>query len=727
MRSPVVEETLNMCPPSDEECLRRLRAVSEAALAITSELTLEQVLQKIVDVARELVQARYAAVGVIGEERLRLASFVTSGLTHEEIEAIGPWPRGLGLLGLLLNEPRSVRVKNISKDSRSVGFPPNHPTMTSFLGVPIVSKGNVLGNFYMTDKIGKEEFSQQDEDTLAMFAAHAAVAIENARLYTDTSSELRQKIAKLERAERQARFLAELGSLFLAAPFREELWLQDLAKRLTEPFGDASGVYLVDENDPTVLRKGVMFHANSARKKVAEDVVRAAWGWLRELVVSYKQAILVPLTGTEEYWTGDSTQAEKDHHRFGGILAVPIVVGEKTYGLLVSLTSQPFNLTQDDLRFASLVADRLATAIDNIRLYRELCSQRSLLESILDTMSEAVYVADPQSNLLSVNRAFAQTIGANSKEEVVGSIAKYTHLVNPRREDGRAMPDEELPMERALKGETFNNAVMVITPLAEKHNRYVSVSGAPILDEKGNIVAAVNVSRDITEIKQAEQFREEYIHTISHDLRTPLTIIQGHAQLLQQALDKAGLSYFARRSSEAIVTSTRQMNAMIQDLVDSARLEAGQLVMEKQPVDVRAFVSELLNRAAGAMDVARVELDALEDLPQVSADPDRLERILMNLLTNALKYSREGNRVTIRIRASGDEVVISMTDRGEGISPEDKKHIFERFYRAKGQRKAEGLGLGLYITRMLVEAHGGRIWAESKLGKGSTFYFSLPL
>lgn len=145
-----------------------------------------------------------------------------------------------------------------------------------------------------------------------------------------------------------------------------------------------------------------------------------------------------------------------------------------------------------------------------------------------------------------------------------------------------------------------------------------------------------------------------------------------------------------------------------------------------QPVDLGLFVTDLLGRAREAMDVARIKVDTPEGLPQVSSDPARLERILMNLISNALKYSPAETAVLLRAEQTASEVTVSIVDRGVGIASEDLPHIFERFYRPRAGRRAEGLGLGLYITKMLVEAHGGRIWVESELGRGSTFCFTLP-
>jgi PAS domain S-box-containing protein len=163
---------------------KEIAAVNASVAAISRALDLSQVLQNIADAARELVQARYAALGV-ADSWGRITQFITSGITPEQRAAVGPLPQGHGLLGALIKEGEPLRVRNIAKDPRSHGFPPNHPPMTSLLGVPILSKGRAVGDLYLTDKIGADEFTEDDQDLLLVLAGHAAVAIENAQLYED--------------------------------------------------------------------------------------------------------------------------------------------------------------------------------------------------------------------------------------------------------------------------------------------------------------------------------------------------------------------------------------------------------------------------------------------------------------------------------------------------------------------------------------------------------------
>jgi len=182
--------------PTIDQLRAQLGAFNEATLTITAELSLDHVLQRIVDLARGLVDARYAALG-IPDGNGGLEQFITSGMDEEQLAQTAHLPRGLGLLGALMRSARPIRVARIADDPRSVGFCENHPVMTSFLGVPITSKGSLLGTLYLADKNGADEFSEDDERLIVMLAAHAAIAIENARLYQQV-----QRLAVLEERER---------------------------------------------------------------------------------------------------------------------------------------------------------------------------------------------------------------------------------------------------------------------------------------------------------------------------------------------------------------------------------------------------------------------------------------------------------------------------------------------------------------------------------------------
>lgn len=227
---------------------------------------------------------------------------------------------------------------------------------------------------------------------------------------------------------------------------------------------------------------------------------------------------------------------------------------------------------------------------------------------------------------------------------------------------------------------------------------------------------------DITARREAEEFRQQYVSLISHDLRTPLHSIALHGELLRRSLSARGLAE-ETGSVEAMLDGVSRMAAMLGDLLETTRLESGNLQLHRTTIDLAGLVASVQQRE-GSGDAARLHVEAPHPVT-VSADPERLARVLENLLSNALRYSSED--VILRVERQAADAIVSVVDRGPGIASDELPRLFQRFYRAASAGTVEGLGLGLYGSRLIIEAHGGRIWAESELGRGSAFRFSLPI
>jgi signal transduction histidine kinase len=352
------------------------------------------------------------------------------------------------------------------------------------------------------------------------------------------------------------------------------------------------------------------------------------------------------------------------------------------------------------------------------RLYAEL-------DSTISAIADGILVFDTDGKVMRMNptaRILLGTHNGNGIEQLEEQIA-FPLSTTP---DGPTMPVHVLPVWQALRGETVHGLTGLLRA-PNTRETWLSISAAPIRTTQGRIIGAILSLTDVTVLHELQQRQEDFLRIVSHDLRNPLTIIQGHIQLLSSRLAYAGVNGDMRSGVEAIQRSVKRMNAMIQDLVDATRLESGQFPLELHAVDLRDYLQNLLSRTEMLIDYARITLEIPSDLPPVSADYNRLERIFINLLSNALKYSTPGTPVLVRARREGGMVRIAVTDEGPGIPPEDLPLLFQRYYRVKGARMQEGIGLGLYISRLLVEAHGGRVWVESEVGKGSTFSFTLPV
>lgn len=351
-----------------------------------------------------------------------------------------------------------------------------------------------------------------------------------------------------------------------------------------------------------------------------------------------------------------------------------------------------------------------------------------LLAAVLENMPEGVFFAEgPDASIYLANRAARDLIGRPIPSGC--AIDLHAEEFGLRKPDGSPYTASELPLTRALHGETVTRQEVVVRR-ADGSDATLMVNSA-VLPEDGGPPHAIAVFQDITPLKEAARRREEMLRLLSHDMRSPLGAIMMNAELARSLLKPPDGA--PSRAVDRILSSTRRLNALVNDILDSARAESGSLQLQREPVSLPLLVNDTLEayfiesaRRRVSVQVVGVAADCADGPPRLQADRLRLERVIANLVGNALKYSPVDSPVVVRIDCDGEEQTVSVEDRGAGISPEDLARVFDRYFRAGATRAMEGLGLGLYITRVLVEAHGGRIWAESREGAGSTFHLVLP-
>jgi PAS domain S-box-containing protein len=361
------------------------------------------------------------------------------------------------------------------------------------------------------------------------------------------------------------------------------------------------------------------------------------------------------------------------------------------------------------------------TAVPLNRVHAALEANRTHLRALVEQAPEAVFVADLRGRYTDVNSAACRMLGY-SRDELVGkTIADL-------------IPPEDAERLARTKNRMLEGGVTVSEwTLRRKDGRYVDVEVSAKIFPDGRWQAMV---RDISERKrlateqarlyqvaqQAIQLRDDVLGIVAHDLRNPLGTILMHVNRLR----RTGTDH-EHKGAAAIERAARRMNHLIQDLLDVARVEGGRLTIKPQRLSGAQLVAESVQAQEPLATAAALslEMDVPADLPAIWVDRDRLLQILDNLVGNAVKYTPPGGRITVGARRRDPHIVFWVTDTGAGIAPKDLPHVFERLWQAKHGDRA-GAGLGLTIVKGIVDAHGGRIWVESKLGAGTTFYFSIP-
>ncbi|MDF3017427.1 MAG: Chemotaxis protein methyltransferase CheR [Thermomicrobiales bacterium] len=320
-------------------------------------------------------------------------------------------------------------------------------------------------------------------------------------------------------------------------------------------------------------------------------------------------------------------------------------------------------------------------------------------------------LSDPDGVVIAVNPAYCALYGLNPEQAVGQSFA----IIFPEEERASAAEQYHAIFAGPDPPPSYESRVQH----ADGGERFVEAR-ADFLIRDGERIAMISSIRDITERKRAERVQQDFIAMASHDLLTPVTVLRARTQLLQrrQTYDEASIT--------SILEQASRMERLITDLREMVRVEGGRLALRREPVDLGEIVHEAVTRARtqGTRHALRIEAPPS---PIVGLwDRDRLGQVLDNLIGNAIKYSPEGGEIAIRVEATDAEGRVSIEDHGIGIAGDALPRLFERFYQGQDPGVSTGLGLGLYISRMLVESHGGRIWAESEPGQGSTFVIALP-
>jgi len=398
---------------------------------------------------------------------------------------------------------------------------------------------------------------------------------------------------------------------------------------------------------------------------------------------------------------------------------LPSMLGFFAIALVAWLSSRSLERTLKDLRTVNRELDeRVAERTRDLAeaLAREHATARRN-EAILEGIADGVVVFDKTGKATIANPAITQLLGLTA-ERIIGRDIE--DLIDPRM----TAVDQEV-ITALLKGENVHYPTVKI----EWGEKTLSVSSAPVHDRSGAVIGSVAVFRDFTREAELDRMKSDFISIASHELRTPLTSIRGYLDLLEMG-SSASLTEQQRRFLQVARENTKRLHQLVNDLLDVSRIESGRIELDVQVISLSEVLVNSANllRNQFAQRGLTLDLDVPPDLPKVFADPKRIAQVITNLLSNAYKYTPEGG-ATVRARCIGNAIQVDVTDTGIGVSAEDQAKLFTQFFRAEDDyvREQSGTGLGLNITRSLVEMHGGHIWAKSKPGAGSTFSFTLPL
>lgn len=376
-------------------------------------------------------------------------------------------------------------------------------------------------------------------------------------------------------------------------------------------------------------------------------------------------------------------------------------------------------------RIANQVVDRFVRMVEHtlktLREQKQEWDFHLLLDGIIDSLRAGILATDTS----------GRVIVANSTTEVLFQVQRIDLLDEP-------VGKLPIPIAETLK--TLFTAVMKDGRVHERQFEYVldrgvmhlGITGSPLGLQENEMAGVIFICRDLSlgmelqKLRQLDTMKTEFVHTVSHELKTPLTAILGCVELLK--LDEKNLNKDHRELVDLMDQGARRLQTLIQDILSLSRLEEGMVELDRSMVDLSVLLDEVTARLP-MHDRDRIHIHTAKTLPEISADAPKVQQVLENLISNALKYSDTDSPVKVTLRSQGKLVVVNVIDEGMGIRPQDRKHVFEKFFRSEDARLAgkEGTGLGLSITNEIVRLHGGRLTFKSRRGKGTTFTLELPV
>ncbi|MDX1663848.1 MAG: GAF domain-containing protein [Candidatus Promineifilaceae bacterium] len=716
---------------------QELQTLFEASQALARALDQEGVLRAMGEHMLDAVDADGYAIYTLSRDREE--SFILDNISEQpELEGLIPAARlerermELATEVLQSGEIASRLLRRKPEEPRTAVATGAANTHTMIM-MPLTLGGEIFGIVELL-KVGQQEaLAEEKRKLLGAILNQSSTALETAHLIEELDDRVEKRTEALAAESERVKILLRIATELTTS--LERARVLNLGLQLVNDVVNAERgiIMLLDEAGEELVTHA----ATGLDTPISRDGLRSGLrrsdglaGW----VIENRKAVVVADAGAHEAWSREEAKA------YRSVLAVPLLASDSVIGVMILSDRQPALFTQEQLSLVEAAATQIASAIQNASLYdltrqqaqklgamaRDAQIEVAKIQSILESIADGVVVAEADGTIVMANMPSAHILNLPREQLIGRSVGELMGLYGETGDvwvqtiDAWAEEADELERRVSLKSQM------------ELEDKTVLVHAAPVFANE-IYFGTISIFRDITKEVEADRMKSDFVSTVSHELRTPMTSIKGYADLM--LLGAAGkLNPPQQRYLDVIKKNAERLKTLVDDLLDISRIETGKTQLKLQPVDIAQLIDDVVRqhvrgRLQEEEQGIEVATEVAPSLPLANADPDQVTRILTNLVDNAMNYTPAGGQVTLRARALGEMIQISVRDTGIGISEEDQKQIFERFYRVEDDRTKDipGTGLGLSIVRSLVEMHGGELTLSSTPGEGSTFAFTLPL
>ena len=403
-------------------------------------------------------------------------------------------------------------------------------------------------------------------------------------------------------------------------------------------------------------------------------------------------------------------------------VVLPLIARRAVVGVIFIFRNYAGVFSPNDTALLQSFADQAAIAVHNAQLYSQVSDEKRRLDALLDSVADGILILGANHKIERFNQAFIRLV-----DLPVSQIRGHTH-------------DEVVRLFRPKNGLTLDQAEAGGWPLSPGATLYiegdlkrsgdipipVGITYAPLFSDENSLLNIIASFRDITRFREAEELKSTFVSVVSHELKTPVALIKGYVSTLRRE-DASWEREIIDDSLQVIEEEADRLTSLIENLLDASRLQAGALSINLTDISLDYLVERIVERFRTQTTTHKFTIDFPPNFPCILADEDRIIQVISNLLSNAIKYSPNGGEINIGGQVRIDQIIVCVSDCGSGIAPGDIPYVFDRFYRAQdASRTTKGAGLGLYLARAVVEAHGGRIWVDSQFTQGARICFSLP-
>lgn len=682
--------------------LDQVSLVEEIAKQVSSSLDFNQIISNVLEAAARATQADLVLLALLtdADQFWVIIQHYTDGQVYKSYTSRS---KDQGVVGEVVRTGKTILLRDNSTSSTYYTDTPG--VYHSSLAVPLVKGDKIIGALNV-ESVHESFFNEDQASFLNNLASHAVISIENARFLEERQQEI-DMLTSLR-----------LLSLWLASADDIRSVAQAVLKTGLELLNGQGGIiFLYDSDDGDHL-----------------TVIDKLWADDRDnLQIPLNAAYRVARSGQLEIVEDITQNGTAEIESYHSLIAIPLKRGNHVHSVMVVAFASKRVFQDRDLNTIDLLASQAVGHLENATLHERIRTASDQMQAILDSTRDGMILLDREFSLIQSNASAERLLGIHLTD-YIGHYFPDTLLKHIEDERDSGYSNEEVQrMARILRLEPQLNTQRQFQHVVGNQMKYIEEIGSPVIDDENHIVGRLLVLRDITEEKELEENRELLTKMMVHDLRGPLAAIISSLQLALPSVDVEDQRDEAKALMQSAFKSANRLLGLVNSLLEIAALDGSEMRLNLNPTPLSMMLEtaySTLERSIHQADL-KVELEIPDDLPLVRVDKDKIERVFINLLDNALRYTPASGKILITAEVVERQVMVKIADSGPGIPRQERSRIFEKFRRIKGQnplRGSQGNGLGLTFCKLAIEAHGGRIKVEDESPlSGACFSLTLPI